>query len=424
MTALRYRPRIADSMLQRSLQSRGAVLIQGPKWCGKTTTAIEHCNSVLRLDEPASRNQNLALAEIDPGALLVGDTPRLLDEWQLAPTLWDAVRYEVDQRQAAGQFILTGSSVPARLDQAAHSGTGRIARMRMRPMSLQESEDSAATISLKQLFDGEAEPAHGPDSSIQDIAQVLCRGGWPQTIGQEPEIALLSAQDYLSEIVDSDISRVDGANRNPVLARAILRSYARFSGQPAALTKVQADVEATTPINDKTLRSYLTALEQIFVIEDLPAWNPNLRSQTAIRSTATRHFVDPSIAAAALSTGPGGLIKDLNTFGLLFESLCIKDLRVYTDAIGGDVFHYRDKNGLEADAVVHLHDGRYGLIEIKLGGNSAIVDAKKSLRKLHGLIADSKMAEPSFQMVLTATGSYAFPDSEGIWIVPITTLGA
>lgn len=373
--------------------------------------------------QPDIREQNIMLADMQPSLLLQGATPRLIDEWQIAPKLWDAVRFEVDQRDEFNQFLLTGSSVPPSFTDIAHTGTGRIARLRMRPMSLYESGDSTGAVSFASLFEGESMPLSRVDSNIEHIAFLLCRGGWPKAIDQTERIALQQSRDYLDAIVESDISRVDDVQRDSHLARRLLRSYARMESSQAQSAQIAADVRgsAESPSN-KTVQSYISALEKIFVLEDMPAWNPNLRSKSAIRTSDTRHFVDPSIAAAALGIGPAGLIKDLETFGLLFESMCVRDFRVYADALDGDVFHFRDRTGLECDAVLHLRDGRYGLIEVKLGGNRLIEEGAANLIKLADKIDTTTMSKPSFLMVATGTGEYSFTRRDGVMVAPIRTL--
>ncbi len=374
--------------------------------------------------QPDIREQNIMLTDMQPSLLLQGATPRLIDEWQIAPKLWDAVRFEVDQRDEFNQFLLTGSSVPPSFTDIAHTGTGRIARLRMRPMSLYESGDSTGAVSFASLFEGESMPLSRVDSNIEHIAFLLCRGGWPKAIDQTERIALQQSRDYLDAIVESDISRVDDVQRDSHLARRLLRSYARMESSQAQSAQIAADVRgsAESP-SDKTVQSYISALEKIFVLEDMPAWNPNLRSKSAIRTSATRHFVDPSIAAAALGIGPAGLIKDLETFGLLFESMCVRDFRVYADALDGDVFHFRDRTGLECDAVLHLRDGRYGLIEVKLGGNRLIEEGAANLIKLADKIdTTTTMSKPSFLMVATGTGEYSFTRRDGVMVAPIRTL--
>lgn len=421
-----YKARIADTILSRKLAGMGAVLIEGPKWCGKTTTGEQHSNSVIYMDDPRMRDSNITAAQIDPGLILTGATPRLIDEWQIAPNLWDAVRYEVDHRGEDGQFILTGSAVPL-LDEEeilkTHSGTGRVSRLRMRTMTLWESGDSSGKISLKQIFNGE-NPSATCQSSLDRIAYLCCRGGWPRAIFQEEEIALDRAYDYLSAVVHSDISRVDRSIKNTERVERFMRSYARHIGTQAPMKAICTDMSSNDQnvLDIRTVQPYENALKQIFVIENLPAWNPNLRSKAAIRTGDTRYFVDPSIAAAALGIGPKDLISDLNTFGFIFENLCVRDLRVYAESLNGSLYHYRDSLGLECDAVMHLRNGHYGLIEIKLGGDRLIEEGATTLKKLRDKIDTDSMLNPSFLMVLTAVGQFAFMRPDGIWVVPISAL--
>lgn len=420
-----YRPRIVDEILKEKLAGKGAVLIEGPKWCGKTTTAEQTAGSTLYMADPRTKKQNLMLADTTPEILLRGDTPRLIDEWQLAPKLWDCIRFEVDQRKAFGQFILTGSSVPPDTSEISHTGTGRFSRLRMRPMSLFESGESNGNVSLKTLFNNSSDIYAESSLSLGDIAFLICRGGWPVSTYLTGKLALNQAIDYYDSIINSDISRVDGIKRDPEKAKKILRSLARNQGSQIGDETILADIANNDEesFSRGTVRSYIDALRKIFVVEDMPAWNPNLRSKTAIRTTDTRYFVDPSIASASLGFGPGDLINDLKTFGLMFETLAIRDLRVYAQSLGGDVYHYRDKNGLECDAVVHLRNGNYGLIEIKLGGDKLIAEGCKSLNTLSKLIDTDKMKKPSFLMVLTAIGNLAYKNADGVIIAPIGTLG-
>ena len=419
-----YRKRIADDILRRKLEGKGAVLIEGPKWCGKTTTAEQIAASVLYMDDPEKKEQNITMSELNPKRLLKGAVPRLIDEWQLAPKLWDAVRFEVDHRGETGQFVLTGSAVPADTKKITHSGTGRFTWLTMRPMSLYESGESNGSVSLKDLFGGEAEIDGEAEMTIDRLAFLVCRGGWPQAINMRDEIALDQAADYFDAVVRSDINRADNVQKNPERVRRLMRSYARNQGGQIPNTVLARDISANdeTPISEETVASYVNALRKIFVIEDMPAWNPNLRSKTAIRSSDTRYYIDPSIAAAALGIGPNDLINDLKTFGFLFETLCIRDLRVYADALGGGVYHYRDKDGLECDAVVHLRNGKYGLIEIKLGGDKLIEEGAKSLKSLETKIDTDKMNVPSFLMVLTGTGDYAYRRRDGVYVIPVGCL--
>lgn len=423
---MEYRARIADQLLERKLRGKGAVLIRGAKWCGKTTTAEQVAKSVIYMDDPKLKSIYLRLAEIGIEQLLEGDTPHLIDEWQLAPQLWDAIRYEVDHREALGQFILTGSAVPADVSKIDHSGTGRFARLTMRPMSLWESGDSTGEVSLRALFDGERQVRGFSEFDLEDIAYLICRGGWPKAVDMDKDISLDQAKDYVDSVAESDLSRVDGVQRNSETTRRLLRSYARHQGSQATLGTILADITAggNYEVSDKTISDYIEALRKIFLIEDAEAWNPNLRSKTAIRSSDTRYFVDPSIAAGAIGIGPGDLVKDPNTMGLLFETLCVRDLRVYAESLDGKVFHYRDKNDLECDAVIHLRNGSYGLVEIKLGGDKLIQEGVSTLTKLAEKIDTDKMSAPSFKMILTAVGSYAYPlsDANDVIVVPIGCL--
>ena len=423
----KYLPRIADKVLATALEASGAVLIEGPKWCGKTRTAEEKAASALYMQDPDHSASYLQAADIKPSLLLKGDTPRLIDEWQMAPVLWDAVRFAVDQRGETGQFILTGSSVPK--DNAVqHTGTGRISRMIMRPMSLFESQESNGTVSLKSLFDGNASEKSGHSSlTIEGLAFALIRGGWPASVGQSASleatesIALKQVHDYVDAVINIDVSRVDGIEKSPARLRALMRSLARNVSSTASFTTIHKDIAADEQtISEKTISAYINALRRIFVIEDLPAWNPAMRSKTALRNTPKRHFVDPSIAAAVLRANSESLLSDFNTFGLLFESLCIRDLRVYAQSIDGEVFHYRDKSGLEADAIVHLKDGRWGAVEVKMGAKE-IEKAAENLKILREKINLDRMKEPSFLMVLTAT-ELAYQRDDGIYVVPIGVL--
>ena len=413
-----YRKRIADNILKRKLEAKGAVLIEGPKFCGKTTTAEQLAASILYMDDPEKKEQNIAMSELSPRRLLNGSIPRLIDEWQLAPKLWDAIRFEVDHRGDLGQFILTGSAVPPDTKDITHSGTGRFSWLTMRPMSLYESGDSTGEVSIKDLFDGNKEIEGCSNLSIDRLAFLVCRGGWPQSVDMREEIALDQAFDYYDAVVRSDINRVDNVKKNPERVRRLMRSYARNQGSQVPNTVLARDISA----DEETVGTYINALQKIFVIEEMPAWNPNLRSKTAIRSSYTRYYVDPSIAAAALGIGPNDLIEDLKTFGFLFETLCVRDLRVFADALNGDVYHYRDKDGQECDAVIHLRNGKYGLIEIKLGGDKLIEEGAKSLKSMEAKIDTDKMNAPSFLMVLTGTGDYAYCRQDGVCVVPIGCL--
>ena len=418
----KYKKRIVDNILQKKLNAKGAILIEGAKWCGKTTTASQIAKSILSMQNPEEKEQNIRLAELSPSRLLHGKTPRLIDEWQLAPKLWDAVRFEVDKRDEFNQFILTGSAVPADLKEITHTGTGRISRMLMRPMSLFESQESNGSVSLSELFSGKTNIDGENIIDIDELAFLICRGGWPKAIGLKQYIGLSQAIDYYDAVVNSDISRVDNIERNPERAKRLLRAYARSIGTQTKLISLSDDVNEDNNLGtNPTIYNYINALQKIFVIEDSHAWNPNLRSKAAIRTTDTRYFTDPSIAAAALGLGPNDLIDDIKTMGFFLENLCIRDLRVYADSLDGTIYHYRDKNGLECDAVIHLRNGAYGLIEIKLGGDKAIEEGKYTLNKLAENIDYNLMKKPSFKMVMTGTGKYAYKDAD-TFIVPIGCL--
>jgi predicted AAA+ superfamily ATPase len=417
----KYLPRIADKILTTALEASGAVLIEGPKWCGKTRTAEEKAASALYMQDPDHTASYLQAADIKPSLLLKGDTPRLIDEWQMAPVLWDAVRFAVDQRGETGQFILTGSAVPK--DNAVqHTGTGRISRMIMRPMSLFESLESNGMVSLKSLFDGTGGEESGHSSlTIEGLVFALIRGGWPASIGRNESVALRQVYDYVDAVINIDVSRVDGIEKSPARLRALMRSLARNVSSTASITTIHKDIALDEQtISEKTISAYINALSRIFVIEDLPAWNPAMRSKTALRNTPKRHFVDPSIAAAVLRANSESLLSDFNTFGLLFESLCIRDLRVYAQSIDGEVFHYRDKSGLEADAIVHLKDGRWGAVEVKMGAKE-IEKAAENLKILREKINLDKMKAPSFLMVLTAT-ELGYRRDDDVYVVPIGCL--
>lgn len=420
----KYKARIADDILRKKLEGKGAVLVEGPKWCGKTTTSEQIAKSILYMSDPEKESQHLTMADINPKMLLKGKAPRLIDEWQLAPKLWDAIRFEVDHRDELGQFILTGSAVPVSYDDIKHSGTGRFAWVKMRPMTLYESGESNGDISLKELFTQPKEITGINLLNLESLAFVLCRGGWPQATTLSGETALEQAFDYYDAVVRSDISRVDNVTRNPERVKRLMRSYARHQGTQASAQVICNDVMANdnSGFDVDTVYSYINALKKIFVVEDMPAWNPNLRSKTAIRTSDTRYYVDPSIATAALGLGPDDLINDLNTFGLLFETMCIRDLRVYADALKGSVSHYRDSRGLECDAVLHLRNGSYGLIEIKLGGERLIEEGVKTLNDLESEIDTGKMPSPAFKMVLIGVGDFAYRRPDGVYVIPIGCL--
>ncbi len=419
-----YRPRVVDSLLSLKLEGKGAVVIEGAKWCGKTTTAEQAAKSIIYMSETGKSQQNQQLARLNPKLLLRGEKPRLIDEWQVAPELWDSIRFEVDHASGPGQFILTGSAVPADMSRVVHSGTGRFGWLRMRPMALWESGDSSGEVSLEAMFKGK-EMVEGQSSiDLQRLAFLCCRGGWPSSLGMREVVALEQPFDYLQAVAERDLTAADGVERDPVFIRRVLRTYARHIGASAPYSSFRADLISNegSSLTEESIGAYIKALKRIFVVEDMGAWNPNLRSQTAIRTADTRYFTDPSLATAALGLGPDDLIGDLATFGLVFESLCVRDLRVYAEALNGEVLHYRDKNGLECDAVVHLRNGAYGLIEIKLGGDNLIEQGAASLKRLASKIDTTRMKGPSFLMVLTGVGNYAYPRADGVWVVPIGCL--
>lgn len=419
-----YKSRIADRLLARKLAGKGAVLLEGAKWCGKTTTAEQIAKSILYMSESGKIEQNRQLAKINPSLLLRGDKPRLIDEWQVAPTLWDSVRFEADHNAGLGLFILTGSSVPPDMSEVIHSGTGRIGWLKMRPMSLWESGDSNGEVSLGDLFTSPESISGITSMNLERIAFLTCRGGWPLSVKMDDEVALDQAFDYIEAVEKRDISMADGVNRDAVRTHRILRSYARHQGAQASYGTIKADLSSNESDNfdEDTIASYVSALKKIFVIEDSEAWNPNLRSKSAIRTSDTRYFTDPSIATAALGLGPADLMNDLNTFGLIFETLCVRDLRVFAEALNGKVYHYRDKTGLECDAVIHLRNGCYGLVEIKIGGDDLISDGVRTLKALEAKIDPERMKKPSFLMVLTGVGPYAYKREDGVYVVPIGCL--
>ncbi len=421
-----YRKRIADEILAFKLESAGAVLVEGVKWCGKTTTSEQIAKSVSYVDDLRERLGNLGVLKVNPALALDGASPHLIDEWQLAPFLWDGVRHRVDRAEELGCFILTGSSVPADQSEIAHSGAGRFAWLKMRPMSLWESGESSGSVSLGKLFaDGDFPAAASSGMTLEDVAFATCRGGWPQSIGLPRRAALQQAYNYVDALVEKDISRVDGTLRDPDRARRLLKSYARLQGTQATAAAIRADLVANADgdrIKEETIYSYLSALRKLFAVEDAKAWCANLRCKTPIRTADTRYFVDPSIAAAALEVGPDDLMSDLATFGLLFETLAIRDLRVYAESLFGNVSHYRDKQERECDAVVKIRGGKYGLVEVKLGGSTLVEEGAKNLNKLVSLIDTGKSGAPAFKMVLTAVGDYAYRRPDGVLVCPIGTL--
>ncbi len=425
---INYKNRIFDAILHDALEAKGAVLIEGAKWCGKTTTAEQIAKSVIYMNDPKHREQYLMTAQTNPQRLLAGANPRLIDEWQRAPELWDTIRFDVDHSDLDGKYILTGSAAP--LDEEAkkkirHSGTGRFAWIKMRTMALFESLESSGSVSFADLFAGKRELGEAIPYTLEEMAYLTCRGGWPRATGKSGKAALRQAFDYVDVIVNTDISRVDEVLRDPDLALRIMKSLARLQGTQSSVAAIRADLAPNAPkggVHENTVYSYIGALKKIFVVEDMPAWCPNLRCKTPVRTADTRYFTDPSIATAALGLGPANLMDDLKTFGLLFETLVARDLRTYAAANDGKVSHYRDKSGLECDAVMHLRDGRYGLIEVKLGGEALVAEGRMKLNRLAGEIDTKKMKDPAFKMIVVAEGEFAYEEPDGTLICPIGCL--
>ena len=416
METVNYYPRICDQVLSRKLQLTGATLVVGPKWCGKTETALQAARSVIYIQ---SDPQYKETGKLMPSLLLEGETPRLIDEWQEVPELWNAVRHSVDQRKKQGQFILTGSATP-RDEVLAHSGIGRISRIQMRPMSLYESKESTGSVSLKALFEGEQEIAAVSSMDIPQLAFSICRGGWPGAVTL-PAGSEMLAREYTDMLVEADIRNLDGIERNPHRVRQVLRSLARNISTLTTANTILADVRANDiTINERTLDNYLNAMRRLFVVEDVPAWSPSVRSKTTIRTSVKRQLADPSIATAVMRVDTADLLHDLNTFGFLFESLCTRDLRVYAQSNDGEIFHYRDKDQLEIDLIISLNDGRWAAIEVKLGEHQAD-EAAANLIQLKNKVDTSRIGEPSFLMVLTG-GKFAYQRKDGVMVVPLACL--
>lgn len=424
-----YKKRVADALLAEKLSYMGAVLVQGPKWCGKTTTSRQAVRSEVSLEDSVKGKSNRILAETQPDKLLEGATPRLIDEWQEGPLLWDAVRSAVDHG-GRGMYVLTGSAVPPEVDDddenrvPRHTGTGRIARLTMRPMSLWESGESTGEVSMGKLFAGEDVTGAKGCLELEDVCELICRGGWPGALGLSGRVARGPAKEYYTAIVESDISRVDRTLRDPGRVDRLMRSLARLQGTQSSAAVICADMKAndSDTLTEDTVYSYLKALRRIFVTEDMRAWCPNLRCKTPLRTTDTRYYTDPSIAAAAMGLGPGDLMNDLPTFGLFFETMAVRDLRTCAEALGGSVLHYLDKSGLECDAIVRLENGSYGLVEIKTGGDALIEKGVKTLDSLSAKIDTTRMPAPSFRMVLVANGDYAYRRKDGVIVCPLSAL--
>ncbi len=422
-----YIPRIADDILRKKLRTSGAVLITGPKWCGKTWTALNAANSVIYLQDPDKRSSYIKMAQTQPSYLLQGDKPRLIDEWQTATVLWDAVRFAVDKNPEKGQFILTGSVVVDEDDdllpdeKMEHTGTGRISRMKMRPMSLFESRESNGTVSLKDLFQGNLEVTSMSELSITDLAFAICRGGWPAALSMDAEDSLDVAKDYIEAVCERDAAAVDKSQKDPDRVLGVLKSLARNISTMATDKTIMQDVRANdASITDKTLEIYLRSLRKLYIIEDVKAWQPSLRSKTRIRTSYKRQFVDPSLAVAAIDASPNMILEDFNYFGFLFESLCVRDLRIYAEPLRGTIQHYHDSNELEADIIITLKDGRWAAVEVKLGSRE-IEEGAENLKKLAANIDTSKCQAPSFLMVLTG-GEFAYRRPDGVYVVPIGCL--
>lgn len=420
----KYIKRIADEVINNKLSIMGAVLIEGPKWCGKSTTAEQLAKTIIYMQDPSKREQYKLLAKSDARKFLEGNTPLLIDEWQIIPFIWDAIRFEIDLRNTNGQFILTGSTTPIDDKDIEHSGTGRISRVKMRPMSLFESKDSNGSISLKQLFDGINNISDKVNKTIEDLAFIVCRGGWPKACVDNSEKSLLLVGEYYDGLINVDMTKVDNVERDPRKVDLLLKSYARNISTECSNETLKSDMSRfeDNTLNVQTIANYLVALNRIFVIEELEAWNPNIRSKTVIRSSNTRHFVDPSIAIASLDLGPNDLINDLKYFGFVFEDMCIRDLRIYSDLIDGKVYHYLDKSGLECDAIIHRKNGDYALIEIKLYSDERIEEGAINLKKLKNRIDTDKMKEPKFMAVLTAS-PISYLREDGVYVISIFSLG-
>ena len=422
---MKYLPRVVDAQIADKLNHAGAVLVRGPKWCGKTSTCEQFAASALKMRDPDTYSANMEAAAIQPSLLLRGDRPRLIDEWQVAPVLWDATINEVDKANGEpGQFLLTGSATPQNFDEFSkpkHTGTGRIARIDMDPMTLQESGHSTNEVSLTELFAGQKAVEGVSRLSVEEYAQLICAGGWPAPISRgtlDPGIAA----DYINSLCESDVSEASGASLDPDRTRALLRSLARNSAQEASNATLLADVkDAGIGMSEPTLRVYLNALRRLFVIEEAKAWAPTLRSKTPLRSSPVWHLCDPSLAAAVLETNADGLLRDLNTMGYLFESLCVRDLRVFMRSLGGGVYHSRDKSGLDADAVLRLNNGRWAGVEVKLGGQARIDEGASNLLSMVEKVDSAKTGTPEFLMVLTG-GQYAYTRPDGVHVVPLGCL--
>lgn len=417
-----YLERLIETIISAAMHSVGCVVIEGPKWCGKSTTGQRFAKSVIELAKPNIYRQYKIFSDLGDPILLKGEKPLMFDEWQKIPELWDYIREDIDENGLRGQYILTGSTKPQE-DEKRHSGTGRIIKIVMRPMSLWESRESTGQVSLRELFDKPDNISGKNNHDLRDIAFLLCRGGWPQSVlEKEKDIALMAARNYISTLVEQDINEADGKKKNPARARAILRAYARNLSTPAKISTIKNDIEANEAgLDPRTLDSYINSFKNLYVIEDIEAWSPKLRSKSVLRTTNTRQLIDPSLATAAIDASPEDIIADIKTFGFLFESLCIRDLRIYAQSLGGSVYNYRDSSGLETDAIIHLKDGKWGAIEVEIGGEDSIELAAKHLIELKDKVDTEKMNQPAFLMVMTAS-RYAYRRSDGVYVVPIGCL--
>jgi hypothetical protein len=414
-----YRPRVVDAELAASLQAAGVVLIEGPRACGKTVTALQVAASDVNLERQAEARR---AGRIDPAVLLDGERPRLIDEWQLVPEVWGHVRAAVDRLGAgSGRFILTGSAIPPN-DTTRHSGAGRVLRLRMRPMALAESGDSSAEVSLAALFDGAPARSGEAGSGVRQTAELVCRGGWPGLLGRSVTDVQRALRGYLADTAEIDLERADGVHRDPARVRRVIASLARSTSTYASARSIAADVRGAGPaMTPNTVLGYLDALERVFVADDLPAWSPSLRSKTRLRAQAKRHLVDPSLAVAALGTGPGRLALEVDTLGLLFESMVLRDLRVYAQAIDAEVFGYLDSSNLEADAVIETRDGRWGALEVKLGPRE-VEDGAASLLRIAARVDADRHGAPAVLAVITGWG-YAYTRPDGVAVIPVGALG-
>lgn len=426
-----YKKRIADKILEKKLKGKGAVLIEGPKWCGKTTTAEKISKSILYMATPEDKSQNITLVDLNPSVLLEGDSPRLIDEWQIAPKLWDAIRFEVDHRQKEGQFILTGSSVPTNMSEVTHSGTGRFSWMLMRPMSLYESGESNGKISLEELFNNPNVLNDGcsSDLSIDELIFAACRGGWPSAVtsNKSDKAKLMVSESYFNSLCLEDMNNIDGVKRNETTTRLLLRSYARNISTLASNTTIIKDIRANTSIGECTYYDYVNTLKKLYIIDDVQAWCPAIRSKSAIQSTNKKELVDPSLVVSALGVSCDYFNLDLKTFGFIFETLCFRDLKIYSSHLKGKVSYYHDRYGLEADCVLHLKDGRYALIEFKLGSHDIDLGAKH-LNEIERLIdkyneneIQAKLRKPDLKLVITGT-QYGYKRDDGVYVIPIGCL--